>query len=245
MRSSDLVVRLIEGIKWLSFPPLEAYPFILHGFIIKNQIFPPDVKTKEAEKLLQKAFSQKRRLVSLSQIHQDGCVIITSKDKLKRRYKGDALLTDRDDIFISVWVADCLSIFLVEERRRVVGLVHAGWRGTLLGILRRTIEAAKGQFGCEGGDFTVLFGPCIGSCCYQISDDVAVLFDEECMNRAQNGKPGLNLICANLKQLMSCGVKRDRIFVTGKCTFCDEKLFHSYRREKENAGRMIGFMGLR
>jgi len=245
MRSSDFLVNLTEGIKWLSFPPLDAFPFILHGFVIKNQNLPPDVKIKEVEKFLQKITSHKRRLVSLSQMHQDQYVIITSKDKLKRRYKGDAFLTDRNDIFISVWVADCLPIFLVDEKRRVIGLVHAGWRGTLMGIVRRTLEKAKRQLGCEPADFTGLFGPCIQNCCYRVSDDVAILFDEECINRAKDGKATLDLIRANMKQLVSCGVKENRIFVTGKCTFCDEELFYSYRREKENAGRMIGFIGLK
>ncbi len=245
MRSSDLVVNQTCGIRWLSFLPLDACPFILHGFVIKNRNFPPDVKIKKVEKFLQKITSQKRRLISLSQKHQDECEIIFSKDKLKRRYKGDALLTDRNDIFISVWVADCVPIFLVEEKRRVIGLVHAGWRGTLLGIVRRTLERAKHQLGSKPRDFTVLFGPCIQGCCYQVSDDVAILFDEKCVNRDKDGKVTLDLICANLKQLVSCGVKEDKIFVTGRCTFCEEELFYSYRREKENAGRMIGFMGLK
>jgi len=245
MRSSDFVVNLTEGIKWLSFPPLDTYPFILHGFIVKNQKNLLNAETKKVEKFLQKITSQKRILISLSQMHQDECEVITSKDKLKRRYKGDALLTDRNDIFISVWVADCLPIFLVEEKRRVIGLVHAGWKGTLLGIARKTIEEAKHQLGCEPGDFTILFGPCIQSCCYQVSDHVAILFDEECVNRTKDGKVTLDLICANMKQLVNCGVKESKIFVTGKCTFCDEELFYSYRREKENAGRMIAFMGLK
>jgi len=245
MRSSDFAVKLTQGIRWLSFPPMDAFPFILHGFVVKNQDFPADVKTKDVESFLQRITSQKRILISLSQMHQDECVIITSDDKLKRRYTGDALLTVRDDIFISVWLADCLPIFLVEEKRKAIGLIHAGWRGTLLGIVRRTLEKAKHQLGCEPSDFTVLFGPCIQSCCYQVSDDVAILFDEECINRAKDGKATLDLICANMKQLVSCGVKEDKIFVTDKCTFCDEELFYSYRREKENAGRMIGFMGLK
>ena len=245
MRSSDFVVNLACGIRWLSFPPLDAYLFILHGFVIKNRNFPPDAKTQEIENLFQKITSEKRMLISLSQMHQDECGIILSKDRLKRRYKGDALLTDRNDIFISVWVADCLPIFLVEEKRRVIGLVHAGWRGTLLGIARKTIEEAKHQLGCEPGDFTILFGPCIRNCCYQVSDEVAILFDEKCVNRARDGKVTLDLICVNLKQLVSCGVIEDKIFATKSCTCCDKKLFHSYRRERENAGRMIAFLGLK
>jgi len=245
MRSSEFVVNLNEDVKWLSFPPLDAYPFIIHGFFVKNQNFPPDRKTKEVEKFLHRITSREKELISLSQMHQDECVIMTSGDKLKTRYKGDAVLTDRDDIFISVWVADCVPIFLVEEKRRVVGLVHAGWRGTLMGIVQKALEKAELQLGCKPENFTVLFGPCLQSCCYRVSDDVAILFDERCIHHLSDGELTLDLICANLKQLLRCGVKEDKIFATDRCTFCDEKLFHSYRREKENAGRMIGFMGLK
>jgi YfiH family protein len=245
MKANDGMINSIDGIRWLSFPSLDVYPFLLHGFIIKSQDLPPNVKTKEVKNLLHRITSRKRTLIHLSQKHRDQCVIITSRDKLKKKYTGDALLTDRDDIFISIWVADCLPIFLVEVKRKVIGLIHAGWRGTLLGIAQRSLEQANSQLGCEPGDFTVMLGPCIKSCCYQVSDDVAILFDKKCVKPDPKGKVTLDLIYANLKQLVSCGVKKERIFATGMCTVCDKDLFYSYRLNKENTGRMIGFMGLR
>ena len=245
MRTSDFVVHLANHIKWLSFPILDAYDFILHGFIIKNPNHPPDGKTKEIKSFFQTIAPTKRMLISPRQMHQDECVIINQRDKLKRKYSGDALLTNRKDIFISVQVADCLPIFLVDDQRKVIGLIHAGWKGTLLGIVSRTMEKAKREFGCKPEDFTILFGPCIRSCCYQVSDDVAILFDRKCVKRSPDGGFTLDLICANRQQFLNFGVKGNRMFATRSCTFCDEKLFHSYRREKENAGRMIAFLGLK
>ena len=55
----------------------------------------------------------------------------------------------------------------------------------------------------------------------------------------------LDLVHANLKQFTDCGVKEDKIFVVGDCTFCDKELFCSYRRDRKDCRRMIGFLGLR
>lgn len=245
MRSSDFVVNSTNHLKWLSFPILGAYDFIQHGFIIKNRKFPQFHDGKQIKKILQKITSLERRVISPRQVHRDECMPLTSKDELKKRYKGDALLTNRTDIFISVQVADCVPIFLVEERKKVIGLIHAGWKGTLLGIAPRTIEEAKQQFGCKPEDFTILFGPCIRRCCYHVSDDVAILFDKGCVKPYEDGGLALDLICANRKQILSCGVEEERIFAIDGCTCCDNELFQSYRRERENAGRMIAFLGLK
>ncbi len=245
MRSSDFVLNQTDGIKWLSFPSLEVYPFLVHGFLIRSPNLSKDAQGKQAGNLLKKITSQERFLIYLTQTHQDECIIITPGDELKESYRGDAILTTRDDLFISVWVADCLPIFLVEKRRRVIGLVHAGWRGTLMGIARRTLKKAKHRIGSKPKDFTVLLGPCIQRCCYQVSDDVAILFDKECVNRDANDRFTLDLVCANMKQLVGCGVQEDKIFVVDMCTFCQYELFHSYRRDKDQSLRMIAFMGLR
>lgn len=245
MRPSDFAVNQNEDIRWLSFPPLDAFPFILHGFIVKNQNLSQGARRGSVEKLVQTIVNHRAKHISLSQMHRDECVTITSESQLKRRYVGDAVLTDRNDVLISVAVADCLPIFLVHSKRKVIGMIHAGWRGTFLGIARRTLEKAKHQFGCEPGDFTVFFGPCIQSCCYRVSDDVAILFDTECVSRSHDGGRALDLARANLKQFAGCGVEEDKIFVVGDCTHCEEQLYHSHRREKGNAGRMIGFLGLK
>jgi YfiH family protein len=245
MRPSDFAVNQTEGIRWLSFPPLDAFPFILHGFIVKNQNLSQGARRGSVQKLVQTIANQRVKLTSLSQMHRDECVTIASRDQFKARYTGDAVLTDRDGVLISVAVADCLPIFLVNSNRRVIGMIHAGWRGTLLGIARRTLQRAKDQFGCGPGDFTVLLGPCIQSCCYRVSDDVAILFDADCVSRSHDGGRTLDLVRANLKQFVRRGVKEDKIFVVGDCTHCEEQLYHSYRREKEDAGRMIGFLGLK
>jgi YfiH family protein len=234
-------------LRWLSFSPLLNFDFISHGFIIKNkeQNLSTQAKKNALKKLIKKISSKEKRLVVPRQVHGNGCLTIKKGDELKRKYKGDAILTDRKDIFLTVSVADCLPIFLVEPKRKVVGLVHAGWRGTLLGIAKETIRKAKKEFGCKPEDFTLLFGPAIQKCCYEISEVTAILFDEDGLTRMPGEKPKLDLMKINLKQFLSCGVKRKKIFATNDCSFCNKDMFHSFRRDGDKAGRMLAFIGIK
>lgn len=253
MRPTDFILNSVTDeastnkLRWLSFSPLLNFDFISHGFIIKSkeQNLSTPVKKNTLKKLVKKISSEEKRIIIPQQIHGNGCLTIKKGDELKRKYKGDAILTDRKDIFLTVSVADCLPIFLVEPKRKVVGLVHAGWRGTLLGIAKETIRKAKEEFDCKPEDFTLLFGPAIQKCCYEISEVMAILFDEECLIRRPGEKPKLDLIYANLKQFLSYGVKRKKIFATNDCTFCNKDMFHSFRRDGDKAGRMIAFIGIK
>jgi YfiH family protein len=245
MRSSEWVLHRKDDMGWLSFPPLEEYVSLFHGFVVKNRGYTTYTKTGEIERFLHKLSSTERKLVSLSQNHGDECVILTSKDDLGIKQSGDALFTNRNDVFISVEVADCLPIYLWYAHKRVVGLVHAGWRGTLLGVSQKSIKRALQEFGGSPGDFTVLLGPCIRSCCYRVSAEVGILFPSECITTGEKGEFMLDLVEANMKQLRACGVEEKKMFVVDGCTFCNTDMFHSYRRDKEKAGKMVAFMGLR
>jgi len=245
MNCVEPVVNRTDSIRWLSFPPLQTYPFVLHGFLARTSESPRYGETEAVEEILCSITSRKKRLITLSQVHRDRCTVITRQDRPEARYPGDAILTNRDDIFISVQVADCLPVFLLNETSKVVGLVHAGWRGTILGVVRNTLGTAKSRLGCEASDFTAMLGPCIRSCCYRISDDVAVLFDKDCIKRMAGGLASLDLVRANVKQLMDCGVEQNRIYLTDECTCCNADLFFSHRRESNSAGRMTAFMAIR
>ncbi len=234
-------------IRWLSFPPLQDFDFVSHGFIIKGkeQNLSTQVKKNTLKRLLKKISSEEKHIIVPQQVHGNGCLTIKKGDGLKKKYKGDAILTDRKDIFLTVSVADCLPIFLVEPKRKVVGLIHAGWRGTLLGIAKQAMRKAKNEFGCDPKGFSLLFGPAIQRCCYEISDGIAILFDEDCLIRMPGEKPKLDLVYANLKQFLNCGVQRKKIFATKDCTCCNKEIFHSFRRDGDEAGRMLAFLGIK
>lgn len=236
-----------DQLRWLSFSPLQDFKLFTHGLIIKSREQDPStlVKKNTPKSILKKIYSEEKHVIVPQQVHGNNCIIIKKGELLKKRYKGDAILTDRKDILLTISVADCLPIFLIDSTKKVIGLVHAGWRGTLSGIAKEAIRKAKSEFGCEPEDFTLLFGPAIQKCCYEISEGIAILFNQDCLTRRVNEKPKLDLACANLKQLLSCGVKEERIFGIRECTCCQEEMFHSFRRDGDEAGRMIAFLGFK
>ena len=151
------------------------------------------------------------------------------------RGEGDALLTRHPGLAVSIRTADCLPILIADPASRAVAAVHAGWRGTAAGIVRHAVDAMRAEFDTPLDQLIVVIGPGIGSCCYDVGEDVARQFG---LDRA--GK--IDLAAANRHQLIAAGVRAERIDVLGLCTFCDPAKFHSYRRDKDAAGRMVSFI---
>lgn len=90
--------------------------------------------------------------------------------------EGDALLTNEPGILLSVRVADCLPILLVDPRRRGVAAVHAGWRGTLARIAEKTVGVMRQVFGSNPRDLRAAVGPGIRACCYEVGEEVVAAF---------------------------------------------------------------------
>jgi YfiH family protein len=235
------------SIRWLSFCFLQDFDFLSHGLIIasKKRSLSSQAKRDMVKRFLEKGSSEEKRVIVPRQVHGNRCVTIKGGSPLKKRCEGDAILTDRRDVLLTVSVADCLPAFLTDPKRKVVGLVHAGWRGTLLGIARQTMKRANTEFGCDPRDFTILLGPAIQKCCYEVSEGIALLFDKDFLVRVPGQRPKLDLLSANLKQFLDCGVEKRKIFASSECTCCSKEMFHSFRRDGDKAGRMIAFLGIK
>jgi hypothetical protein len=126
---------------------------------------------------------------------------------------------------------------LVDERHRAVAAVHAGWRGTVTGIARRSVEGMREHFGSLPGDLHAAIGPGIGKCCYEVGPEVAAEFGLQ-------GRARVDLTGANRRQLIDAGVTPERIYASNLCTMCRPEEFHSFRRDKEAAGRLYSFAGI-
>jgi len=149
--------------------------------------------------------------------------------------EGDALITDAPGTAVSIRTADCFPILLADNQRHVVAAVHAGWRGTAGRIVAGTLARMHDEFGTEARDVYAAIGPGIGACCYEVGADVARLFGLE-----HAGK--LDLAEANRRQMLESGVPEAHIEMMRRCTFCDAEWFHSYRRDKDTAGRMVSYV---
>jgi YfiH family protein len=172
---------------------------------------------------------------SLTQIHSAEVVRVAGTGCAG---PGDALITNLPGLAISIRTADCFPVLLVDQERRAVAAVHAGWRGTEAEIVRRTLAAMHSNFDTSPEHVFAAIGPGIGACCYQVSEDVGLKF-------GLAGAGRVDLAAANRAQLIASGVPPCHIDTLGFCTMCGGERFHSYRRDKESAGRMISYIGIK
>ena len=173
-------------------------------------------------------------MASLKQIHSG---IVLLGEQIGCAGEGDALVTARAGVPVSVRTADCYPILLADNRNRAVAAVHAGWRGTAARIVIRTLEEMHRLYGTAAADVYATIGPGIGECCYEVGADVARQFGLEA------GR--IDLAAINRRQLLDAGVAEHSIDVLGGCTKCDAHLFHSYRRDQLAAGRMVSYIAQR
>jgi hypothetical protein len=188
------------------------------------------------------------KIVTMKQVHGDG--IVEVKDKtLKEAGEADGMVTAEAGIHLGVLTADCVPILLVAPKRRLVAAVHAGWRGTLMGIAAKMVGHFDNRYGVGPEDIEAALGPSIGACCYEVKENVTDPLREKWGNiaganiQARDGKSFVDLRKLNRGILESAGVPAKQIFQIGPCTSCAPDEFFSYRREKKETGRQISFIG--
>jgi YfiH family protein len=151
--------------------------------------------------------------------------------------EGDALVTRIPARWIGIRTADCVPVLLADTRNRAVAAVHAGWRGTIADITSATLRKMSEVYRTDPGNIVAALGPCIGECCYEVGPEVARQFHAD--HESETLPSHVDLVEANLRQLLAAGVAPERIDVAGLCTMCEEEEFHSYRRDREASGRMV------
>jgi polyphenol oxidase len=163
------------------------------------------------------------------------------------RYDGyDALITQEKDLLLNVSVADCTPILIFDSGQEAVAAVHAGWKGTTLGIVSRTLEKMQVQFGTAPKDCYAHIGACIDGCDYEVDEDVAGQFDPAFAQwDSRKGKYLLDLKAANRAQLLASGLRPERIEVSPFSTVTHNSDFFSHRFEKGLTGRMLAAIGIK
>ena len=155
----------------------------------------------------------------------------------------DALITEKQRVFLCVSVADCVPVFVFDVKQKIVAGIHAGWRGTADKIVGRSLRTMMSEFSSSPCDMAAFVGPSAAVCCYNVGEEVAIQFEEKFVLRL-DGKTFVDLKLANLTQLREGGIARAAIEVSPLCTVTESYLLHSYRRERESSGRMMGVIGL-
>lgn len=164
-------------------------------------------------------------------------------------FQADIILTDKPGVTLMMRFADCVPVLLHDPVRKVVGIAHAGWMGTVRGNVRAAVEAMKFRFGSRPKDIRAGIGPSIGPDHYQVGPDVVAQVrqtfgsDEEDVLAEHNGSMFFDLWLANQKTLELAGVRQ--IEVAGLCTACHTEDWYSHRAEKGRTGRFGAIISLK
>jgi len=212
-------------------------------------------------------------LITLSQIHSD---IIHRVDSIPDQpLSGDGLITATPGLLLAILTADCLPVILVDQKRHVVGVFHAGWRGTVQRIVEKGVGEMHRCFGSRPRDLEAAIGSGIQGCCYEVGEEVRTKFESQFEYGASLFRevkdsdpvrekypllfltaraPGhsdlpkkifLDLVEANRQQLLAAGVPAKNIEASALCTNCHPDQLFSYRAEKGKTGRLMAVAGIR
>lgn len=164
----------------------------------------------------------------------------------------DGMITNVPGLVLTTFYADCVPLFFLDPVRRVIGLSHSGWRGTVGKIGAVTLAKMQQVYGTEPGDVIAAIGPSICMDCYEVSEDVIAEFKEcfpeqywsDLFYRKANHKYQLDLWAANRIILESAGVQPANISCTDICTCCNSELLYSHRASQGRRGNLAAFLTL-
>lgn len=166
----------------------------------------------------------------------------------------DAVVTQTPRVLVGVKTADCVPVLLGDPRNGACAAVHAGWRGTLAGIVGAALERMSAEFGTHAADVLASIGPAARGCCYEVGPEIVADFRQNFSHAdalftpTRDGRALVDLHRANREQLLAAGLRPERVHAAPLCTMCRTDLFFSYRREKSlhgRTGRLLSVVGSR
>jgi copper oxidase (laccase) domain-containing protein len=219
----------------LIFPPLNRIPWLSHGFTTRQKGTDGTASRDVALSRLQEQHRQIvesqgvswRQLRLAEQVHGNRIVIAGRADGSQPQPEqpavapgADGLITAMEGVPLGIHVADCCAVFLVETRRRAIGLLHSGRKGTEAGMAREGVRRLAALAQGDPPAMIAALSPCIHRCCYEV-----------------------DFIAEIEQQLRAEGV--GEIWRHPDCTGCRPERYYSYRKEKGRTGRMLAFMMIR
>jgi purine-nucleoside/S-methyl-5'-thioadenosine phosphorylase / adenosine deaminase len=158
--------------------------------------------------------------------------------------EADGLVTTDPGVVLAVLTADCAPVLLADPAARVVGAVHAGWRGLAAGVVEAGV-AAMAELGADPARSVGLVGPAVGGCCYEVGPDVRDAVGArlpDALATTRDGRPALDPAAGAAQALALAGVGQVR--VAAECTFDLQERFFSHRRDHGRSGRQAGIVAL-
>ena len=188
-------------------------------------------------------------VVTARQVHGDRVAVVDSRDWGTVVPETDSLITSDPGVNLMLRFADCLPILLYDRQGGVIGLGHAGWRGTAAKIASRMVSAMIDSFGTDPANVIAALGPAIGPCCYDVGMEVAQAIKgtvpkwQSAVQPLGDSHFSVDLWEANRQQLVDRGVAQVEI---GRiCTACRVDEFFSHRADHGETGRFAALIGIR
>ncbi|NVO19814.1 MAG: peptidoglycan editing factor PgeF [Bacteroidetes bacterium] len=233
-----------------------AYSSLNLGFNTEDE---PGNVLKNREILADSLGLQPIQFVFAGQVHEDKVMIVEHihagsgfKDVSTAILGTDAMISGATGICLLIQVADCVPVLFYDPVKRVIGIAHAGWRGTVRRIVPATVEMMVSHYGCDPADILAGIGPSIGPCCYEIGDEVIHrVHSMESNSRnyliehGKGSKPHFDLWASNRDQLLESGVRQENIEIMEICTKCNSDTFFSSRAGNGTTGRLGGGLWLK
>lgn len=197
-------------------------------------------------------------IISTDQTHTANVRIVGKADcghgitKDKYFFDIDGIVTNEPGIVLSAYYADCVPLYFLDPAKKVIGLSHSGWKGTVGKIGKNTIELMKETYGCNPSDILCCIGPSICQDCYEVSQDLYDAFDDKSVfiktspegTATEDTKYHLDLWTACEHVFLDAGILPEHIEKTTLCTCCNKDKLFSHRGSKGNRGNLGAFLGL-
>ena len=257
-------------VEYLEAPVLNTCDFLIHAFctrrggVSEGNFSSLNFSSREGDKtetvrqnwkILSTAFNLNvEQFFVVNQVHGESILIIDHPvhDLVSHHpLQFDAIITDQPGVAIGIKTADCVPIFLADTTKRIIGVVHAGWRGTSLSIAAKVVDVFVKRFSCRADDIIAVIGPSIGPCCYQVDE---IVFDTMKTHKDHESffypcctqtRWMLDLPLANRLQITGSGIPPTNIYSMDYCTSCNTDMLYSHRGEGGNTGRQLNFIMLK
>ncbi len=224
----------------LTFPPNINNSYVL-GFFSKKLPYPFNFETLNSLRFFRFFFPK--------QIHSTKIVEVNSQMLTNSFFKieGDAVFTFEKDIFLGVRTADCVPILITNKNADFVGVIHAGWRGSVNRITYKFLQKII-SLGIKSEEISMAIGPHIKSCCYEVGEEVVeklkINFEDfKKFLIFKNGKTFLDLEKLNYYQALELSIPVNNIWISEECTCCLNDYYWSHRVHKEKRGFQISVIG--
>lgn len=245
-----------DGLQYIQFKKLLEYKDKLtHCYTLR----PLNFKNKSKEdidyiKICKSLDLDNNNVIMPNQTHTNNVAVATKSSVSADFTETDGLVTNIKGKTLSAIFADCTSLFLYDPVVNVIGNIHSGWKGTISRIGEKAINLMVNQYGSKPENLICCIGPTIRQCHFEVEDDVKELymnvFEDKSIIKTGEVKDGkqkyyIDSVRAITEMLVKCGLKKENIVDSGICTRCNSDILHSYRADKENAGRNASIMSLK